>query len=88
MNTNLPLSCSLVLLVSAALWCAAPAARAADAPAKPNVILFLVDDMGWMDSTPCGPTYYDTPNMERFAKRATRFTGAYVGVGRVALGCA
>ena len=21
---------------------------------QPNVVLFLVDDMGWMDCTPCG----------------------------------
>lgn len=45
--------------------------------AKPNVIIFLVDDMGWIDSTPFGSRYYDTPNMERFAQRAMRFTDAY-----------
>ena len=77
MKTNLPMPLSLALLVSAALWCAAPAARAAELSGKPNVILFLVDDMGWMDSTPYGSKYYDTPNMERFAKRAMRFTDAY-----------
>jgi arylsulfatase A-like enzyme len=50
----------------------------ADAAAKkPNVILFLVDDMGWMDSTPYGSTYYETPAMQRFASRAMRFTDAY-----------
>src|SRR5687768_17831605 len=77
MKTDCPLSCSHVLLVFAAVWCAAPAALAAEAPRRPNVILFLVDDMGWMDSTPYGSQYYDTPNMERFAKRAMRFTDAY-----------
>ncbi|MDP3073024.1 MAG: TonB-dependent receptor [Opitutaceae bacterium] len=46
-------------------------------PAKPNIILFLVDDMGWMDTTVNGSKYYETPNMERFAKRAMRFTDAY-----------
>lgn len=44
---------------------------------KPNVILFLVDDMGWMDSTPYGSRYYETPNMERLAKQSMRFTQAY-----------
>ena len=24
---------------------------------KPNIVLFLVDDMGWMDSTPYGSKY-------------------------------
>lgn len=48
------------------------------APAKPNIILFLVDDMGWMDTTVNGSKYYETPNMERLARRAMRFTDAYV----------
>jgi arylsulfatase A-like enzyme len=45
--------------------------------AKPNVILFLVDDMGWMDCGVYGSQYYETPNIDRFAKRAMRFTNAY-----------
>jgi len=45
--------------------------------AKPNVVLFLVDDMGWMDSGVYGSQYYETPNIDRFAKRAMRFTNAY-----------
>ena len=46
-------------------------------PWKPNIILFLVDDMGWMDSEPYGSQYYDTPNMERLATQSMRFTSAY-----------
>jgi hypothetical protein len=30
------------------------------APPRPNVILFLVDDMGWMDCGAYGSQYYDT----------------------------
>jgi len=45
--------------------------------AKPNVIVFLVDDMGWMDCGAYGSKYYETPNMDRFAARAMRFTDAY-----------
>jgi arylsulfatase A-like enzyme len=75
MKTNRSLSCGLALLVC--LWCLAPEAEGAESPAKPNVILFLVDDMGWMDSTPYGSRYHDTPNMERLAKRGMRFTDAY-----------
>ena len=33
--------------------------------------------MGWMDCTPYGSKYYDTPNMERLAKQSMRFTDAY-----------
>lgn len=46
-------------------------------PRRPNVIFFLMDDMGWMDSTVYGSRYYDTPNMERLAKRSMMFTDAY-----------
>ena len=45
--------------------------------AKPNVVLFLADDMGWMDSGVYGSQYYETPNIDKFAKRAMRFTNAY-----------
>jgi len=44
---------------------------------KPNIVLFLVDDMGWMDSSAYGSEYYETPNMERLAAQAMRFTDAY-----------
>lgn len=44
---------------------------------KPNVVLFLVDDMGWMDCGVYGSKYYQTPNIDRFAQRAMRFTNAY-----------
>ncbi len=50
---------------------------AAEPSPKPNVVLFLVDDMGWMDSSVYGSKYYETPNMERLASKAMRFTDAY-----------
>ena len=63
------------------VWLAATlgVAAAADAatPRKLNVVLFLVDDMGWMDSGAYGSKYYETPNLDRFARRAMRFTDAY-----------
>ena len=51
---------------------------------RPNIILFLVDDMGWQDtslpfyshSTPLNERYH-TPNMERLAEMGTKFTQAY-----------
>ncbi|MEM1442385.1 MAG: sulfatase-like hydrolase/transferase, partial [Verrucomicrobiota bacterium] len=49
----------------------------ASAQDRPNIVLFLVDDMGWMDSEPYGSEYYDTPNMSRLAKLSMRFTDAY-----------
>jgi arylsulfatase A-like enzyme len=44
---------------------------------RPNVIVFLVDDMGWMDCEPYGSRYYETPNMSRLAAQSMRFTQAY-----------
>lgn len=44
---------------------------------RPNVVLFLVDDMGWMDSGAYGSQFYETPNIDRFARRSMRFTNAY-----------
>lgn len=47
------------------------------AAAKPNIVLFLVDDMGWRDCGAYGSQYYETPNIDAFAKTAMRFTDAY-----------
>ena len=51
---------------------------------RPNIIVFLVDDMGWEDTSV--PFYkdsttlnrkYHTPNMDRLAKMGVKFTQAY-----------
>ncbi len=44
---------------------------------KPNVILFLADDLGYMDSSVYGSEYYETPNLERLADHSVVFTNAY-----------
>ena len=41
------------------------------------MIVVLADDLGWMDSTPYGSRYYETPSLERLAARGLRFTEAY-----------
>ena len=47
------------------------------AGSRPNVVLFLVDDMGWRDCGVYGSKYYETPRIDAFAKQAVRFTNAY-----------
>lgn len=47
----------------------------ADAPV--NVILILVDDLGWMDLSCQGSDYYQTPHIDRLANEGMRFTNAY-----------
>ena len=34
---------------------------------KPNVILFLVDDLGYTDLSFTGSTFYETPNLDALA---------------------
>lgn len=53
------------------------AAQAAQPGDRPNIVFFLVDDMGWMDCGVYGSQYYETPHIDRFAQRAMRFTDAY-----------
>jgi arylsulfatase A-like enzyme len=43
-----------------------------------NVIVFLADDYGAMDLGAANPkTFYETPNLDRFAQQAVRFSAAY-----------
>lgn len=48
---------------------------AADLPM--NIVLFLIDDLGWRDIGANGSTYYRTPNIDRLAAEGVRFTDAY-----------
>ena len=53
-------------------------AAGADKPRElPNVVIFLVDDYGWMDSSCYGSHYYQTPNIDALARAGIRFTNAY-----------
>ena len=44
---------------------------------SPNIIFFLVDDLGWTDLGTFGSSFYDTPHIDRFATEAVKFTSAY-----------
>ena len=44
---------------------------------KMNVIFFLVDDMGWTDVGCYGSSFYETPNIDKFAQEGLKFTNAY-----------
>lgn len=64
--------------------CCLGTALSAEESNKPNIIMFLVDDMGWQDTS---VPFYDektplnerfrTPNMERLARMGVKFTEAH-----------
>ena len=67
------------LLKNLALAClGALAAKAAPAPKPMNVVVLLSDDYGWTDMGANNPqTFYETPNLDRFAAQGVRFTDGY-----------
>jgi arylsulfatase A-like enzyme len=63
-----------VCLVGLGLATGATSARANE-DAKPNVVFFLADDLGFMDIGANNPrTFYETPNIDRLASSGMRFT--------------
>jgi arylsulfatase A-like enzyme len=65
-----------VLILLAGVLSAA-AVPAAEPRRPPNVVLILMDDMGWRDVGFMGNTFVETPNLDRLAKRGLVFTQAY-----------
>jgi uncharacterized sulfatase len=47
-------------------------------PPRPNVVVFLADDLGWSDCAPYGGKEIRTPNMARLARDGMTFTHAFV----------
>lgn len=45
---------------------------------KPNVVLFVVDDLGYYDLSATGSNFYETPNIDQLAKSGMQFQNAYV----------
>jgi arylsulfatase A-like enzyme len=65
-------------LLLAALLALSVAGAARPAPQQPpNIVLILVDDLGWRDVGYMGSVYYETPNIDRLASRGMVFTNAY-----------
>jgi arylsulfatase A-like enzyme len=42
-----------------------------------NILIFLVDDLGWTDNSLRKPAIFRTPNMEKLARKGVEFTQAY-----------
>jgi len=64
-------------LIGSFLALAVSCSIAVDAAERPNVVLILVDDLGWADLGCQGSRYYETPNLDRLATQGLRFTNGY-----------
>lgn len=51
--------------------------RVAFAQRKPNIVLLLIDDLGWKDVGCYGGGYFETPAIDHLATEGLRFTQAY-----------
>ena len=57
----------------------APMVVSAGEPTKrPNIIFFLVDDLGWADLPVYGNKFNEAPHLSKLASEGVRFTNAYV----------
>lgn len=52
--------------------------------APPNIILIVVDDLGWQDVGFNGSTYYETPVLDKLAQKSIVFNQAYSGAANCA----
>ena len=69
-----PTLARLIRLLCPLLACALPCAAA---PAKPNIVFILADDLGWKDLSHAGSTFYETPNIDSLASKGMVFSQAY-----------
>ena len=44
---------------------------------RPNIVLFVADDLGWSDLGYSGSSFYESPNIDALSKRGMVFTNAY-----------
>jgi len=62
-------------LLIAVLWL--HLAPAATAGRPPNVVVILMDDLGWADLGANGRAFHQTPHLDALAREGVRFTAAY-----------
>lgn len=54
-----------------------PSVYSHEASSKINVVLILIDDLGWKDMGCYGSEYYQTPHIDQLASQGMRFTDGY-----------
>ena len=77
-STTPRMMCAVIGCAVAASGWQSAAAQTSSRPAPMNVVFILADDLGWSDTSLFGTTrLYQTPNLERLAKRGMLFSRAY-----------
>jgi arylsulfatase A-like enzyme len=76
----LQLSRTLIVILAVSLLphCAARTASSADSANLPNVVVIMVDDMGYGDIGPFGNVVNKTPHLDRMAEEGLKLTSFYV----------
>ena len=66
----------------AVAWALLPVAAQAGGPSpeRPNIVVFIADDMSWEDSGPYGNRSIHTPNLDRLAREGMRFDEAWLTI--------
>jgi arylsulfatase A-like enzyme len=79
-NSGVPWLPAAAIGVAVVLGAWTAPGRAADQAARPpNIVFFLVDDLGYMDIGANNPnTFYETPHIDRLADEGMRFSDGYV----------
>ncbi|HUX59037.1 MAG TPA: sulfatase [Bacteroidales bacterium] len=44
---------------------------------RPNIVILLIDDLGWKDVGFMGSKYFETPNIDKLSRQGMIFTNAY-----------
>jgi len=67
----------IVTLLLVSLFIFSCSSTKAQKQKKPNVVLILVDDMGWTDLGSFGSDLYQSPNIDKLANEGVQFTNSY-----------
>ena len=78
MNETVAFLNSLQYLAVTALT---PRVSHADVLSKPNIVVFLADDMGWGDAGCYGHPQINSPNIDKLASEGIKFTQCYAAAG-------
>lgn len=67
----------ILTAIGIAFHCGLSSIVSAEKPERPNIVVIMADDLGWMDLHCQGNKHLDTPSLDRLASQGMRFTNAY-----------